>query len=69
MGGIPIQTITRDSATYTLNNRSLMALRQAGMEPTVMRDLTGNPFFERQLTQRLGELGGQVGPDFFPIRR
>ena len=66
---LPIQTITRDGVTYTLNNRSLMALRQAGMEPTVIRDVTGNAFFERQLTQRLGELGGQVGPDFVPIIR
>ncbi len=66
---LPLQTITRDGVTYTLNNRSLMALRQAGMEPTVIRDVTGNAFFERQLMQRLGELGGQVGPDFVPIIR
>ena len=68
-GQLPIQTITRDGVTYTLNNRSLMALRQAGLEPTVVRDVTGNAFFEGQLTQRLGELGGQVGPDFVPIIR
>jgi hypothetical protein len=63
---LPIQTITRDGVTYTLNNRSLLALRQAGLEPTVIQDVTGNAFFEKQLTQRLGELGGSVTPGFTP---
>jgi RHS repeat-associated protein len=68
-GQLPIQTITRDGVTYTLNNRSLMALRRAKLEPTVVKDVTGNAFFEAQLTQRLTELGGQVGPDFVPMIR
>jgi hypothetical protein len=54
---LPIQVITRDNITYTLNNRSLMAIRQAGMEPTVVKNVTGNAFFEKQLTERLGEMG------------
>ena len=66
---LPIQTITRDGVTYTLNNRSLMALRLAEIEPTVVTDVTGNSFFEEQLTQRLSELGGQVDPNFVPIIR
>jgi RHS repeat-associated protein len=66
---LPIQTITRKGVTYTLNNRSLMALRQAGFEPTVVKDVTGNAYFEAQLTQRLSELGGQVAQDFVPVIR
>jgi uncharacterized protein RhaS with RHS repeats len=66
---LPIQTITRDGVSYTVNNRSLMALRQAGLEPTVIKDVTGNAFFERQLTERLAEMGGQVAPDFVPVVR
>jgi hypothetical protein len=46
-----------------------MALRQAGIEPTVLKDVTGNAFFERQLTRRLFEMGDQVGADFVPIIR
>jgi len=63
---LPLQTITRDGITYTLNNRSWVALREAGLAPTILKDVTGNAFFERQLTQRLKELGGHVGPDFVP---
>lgn len=66
---IPIQTIVRNGITYTLNNRSLMALRQAGLEPTVVQEVTGNAFAEAQLTQRLLELGDQVGPGFIPVIR
>ena len=63
---LPITTITRDGVTYTLNNRSLMALRLAGKEPTVIIDVTGNPFFEQQLTTRLSEIGSLDSPDFVP---
>lgn len=53
---LPIQTVTRNGVTYTLNNRSLMALREAGKAPTVMKDMTGNPRAEKLLTERLKEL-------------
>jgi RHS repeat-associated protein len=66
---LPLQSITRDGIEYTLNNRSLMALRKAGMEPTLIQDMTGNAFFEKQLTQRLSEMGGAVSPEFVPIVR
>ena len=66
---VPIQTITRNGVTYTLNNRSLTALRQAGIQPTVINDVTGNQFFEQQLTTRLGEMGGEVPPEFVPTIR
>lgn len=66
---LPIQTVTRDGITYTLNNRSLMALRQAGQSPTVIKDMTGNPAAEKLLTQRLKELGGKLPDAFVPTVR
>ena len=67
---LPIRTITRDGVTYTMNNRSLMALRKAGMGPTVITDVTGEIKYEKDLTKRLKEMGGQVPEKFTPkIRR
>ena len=66
---LPVKVVVRDGVSYAMNNRSLMALRQAGMEPTVINNVTGNALFERQLTQRLAELGGQVADDFVPLIR
>jgi hypothetical protein len=66
---LPIQVIERGGGLYTLNNRSLMALRFAGVAPTIIRNVTGNPTFEAQLTQRLLEIGRAVGEDFVPIIR
>jgi len=62
---LPIQTVTRDGVQYTINNRSLMALRKAGLDPTDITDVTGNKFFEGQLTQRLKEIG-EMADDFIP---
>jgi RHS repeat-associated protein len=71
---LPIAVIVRDGVTYTINNRSLIALRQAGLEPTLIIDFTGHEIFERQLTQRLSEIqratGSLPSPEFLPeIRR
>lgn len=66
---LPINVVIRDGVSYTLNNRSLMALRLAGQEPTVVNNVTGNPVFERLLTERLSELGGQVSATFVPAIR
>ncbi len=66
---LPIQVIERGGVLSTLNNRSLMALRLAGMAPTIISNVTGNPTFETLLTQRLTEIGGEVGADFVPIIR
>ena len=68
-GQLPIQVIERGGVLYTLNNRSLMTLRFAGMAPTIISNVTGNPTFEAQLTQRLTEIGGEVGDDFVPMLR
>ncbi|MEO8030708.1 MAG: RHS repeat-associated core domain-containing protein [Gemmatimonadota bacterium] len=66
---LPLNVVVRDGVTYTMNNRSLMALRLAGKAATVIRDVTGNPTFERQLTERLSEMGGKVAGDFAPTIR
>ena len=46
-----------------------LALRHAGMEPTVLRDVTGNAIFETRLTKRLAELGGPPPAGFVPVIR
>ena len=66
---LPIQVIERGGVLSTLNNRSLMALRLAGMAPRIISNGTGNPTFEALLTQRLTAIGGEVGEDFVPMIR
>jgi RHS repeat-associated protein len=66
---LPIQVVTRNGVKYAMNNRSLMALRQAGMSPTRLIDVTGNTFFEQQLTTRLAEMGGSSSAGFVPTVR
>jgi len=68
-GQLPINVVVRSGVAYTLNNRSLMALRLGGMAPTLVNDVTGNAFFERQLTLRLSELGASAGANFSPTIR
>ena len=63
---LPIEVIIRDGVQYTLNNRSLRALRAAGLEPTIVKNVTGQIAAERRLTSRLAEIGGQVLEDFLP---
>jgi len=67
-GQVPIQIVFRNGTAYTMNNRSLAALRLAGKSPTIIQNVTGNPFFERQLTNRLAEAGTHL-PAFPRIRR
>ena len=66
---LPINVITRDGVTYTLNNRSLMALRLGGQQPTIMYDMTGHPLWEDRLTRRLNEIGSDAGSHFIPQTR
>jgi RHS repeat-associated protein len=66
---LPIQVVIRERVPYTINNRSLMALREAGLQPTIIKNVTGDPFFEGQLTDRLREIGNLIGPHFRPVRR
>ena len=46
---------------------SVAAFRLAGVEPTVINNVTGIPMLESQLTTRLAEMGVNSGPDFFPF--
>jgi hypothetical protein len=57
---LPIQYIARNGQNVALNNRSLLALRRAGVEPTRLIDMTGNAELERRLTGRLAEMGGSA---------
>jgi len=66
---LPLNVAVREGITYTMNNRSLMALRLADKVPTVLRNVTGNPAFERLLSERLAEMGGRVFFDFVPSIR
>lgn len=56
---LPIQYVVRDGQNIAINNRSLLALTRAGIEPTVTEDVTGNAFAEARITNRLAEMGGQ----------
>lgn len=66
---LPINVVVRDGVSYTMNNRSLMALRLAGVAPTIINNVTGNAVFERALTQRLAQMAGQVAAEFVPNMR
>jgi RHS repeat-associated protein len=52
---LPLEVIVRGETTLSMNTRSLVALRRAGVDPRqfVTRDLTGNAAAEAALTQRL----------------
>ncbi len=50
---LPIDYIVRNGEAVALNNRSLTALRRAGLDPTVTRDLTGNAAAEALLDSHL----------------
>jgi RHS repeat-associated protein len=63
---LPIQFIERGGVRYAINNRSLKALRMAGMEPTVLIDITGHPYYEPELTRRLEE-AARLGVDLNDI--
>jgi len=51
---LPIDVIIRNGETIALNNRSLVALRRAGLEPTRVIDRTGDSFYEALLNSHLG---------------
>jgi len=50
---LPIDYVIRNGQAVALNNRSLLALKRAGMEPTVTRNLTGNEAAEALLNSHL----------------
>lgn len=63
---LPIQVVKRGDVTYSLNNRSLLTLRLAGMEPTIIQDMSGNAKCEKILNRRFKELGEPPSVDFVP---
>ena len=54
---LPREFIVRHGERIALNNRSLLALRRAGLAPTRLIDRTGVPQFEKLLDAHLA--GGQ----------
>jgi hypothetical protein len=54
---LPIEFMVRHGERIALNNRSLLALRRAGLAPTQLVDRTGVPRFEKLLEAHLA--GGQ----------
>ncbi|MFQ5614669.1 MAG: RHS repeat-associated core domain-containing protein, partial [Anaerolineae bacterium] len=66
---LPVRFIERDGMRYAINNRSLKTLRMAGVEPTILIDITGDPYYEKALTRRLAE-ANRLGIDLndIPIR-
>jgi hypothetical protein len=67
---LPLNVVVRNGVTYTMNNRSLLALVQAGLGAwPVVKYVTGDPMFEAQLTTRLLEMGGAVSSGFIPFIR
>ena len=55
---VPIQFVARDGQRIAINNRSLLAFRRAGIEPTHTIDMTGAAWAEARISQRLAEMGG-----------
>jgi hypothetical protein len=62
---LPIEFIVRHGERIALNNRSLLALRRAGLAPTRLIDRTGIPQFEQLLDVHLA--GGQPS-DWLRVR-
>jgi YD repeat-containing protein len=50
---LPVEYVIRNGEAVALNNRSLLALRRAGVEPTVTRNMTGNSAAEALLDSHL----------------
>ncbi|MDZ4115910.1 MAG: RHS repeat-associated core domain-containing protein, partial [Xanthomonadaceae bacterium] len=66
---LPVDVIVRNGETLALNSRSLLALRRAGIDQSeiVFRNVTGNPTFERILTERLARNGLDGGTDVIRV--
>ena len=50
---VPINIIYRDGQAIAINNRSLLVLKRSGYKPTVIKDVTGDSFFEGELNRHL----------------
>ncbi len=61
---LKLKVVILDGITYTVNNRSSMTLRLAGVKPNILENETGNPYYENLITKRLKEIGASAGPAF-----
>ncbi|MGH7957248.1 MAG: hypothetical protein ACREH8_09565 [Opitutaceae bacterium] len=52
---LPVRYIVENGVKIAVDNRSLLALRRAGLEPTVMTDVTGNAALRAQTLARVAE--------------
>lgn len=55
---LPIEFIVRKGQRIAVNNRSLTALRRAGLQPTRTIDVTGDIVKVKRVENRLLEMGG-----------
>lgn len=62
---LPVEMIVRDGKKIALNNRSLLCLRRARIEPEIIIDKTGIPFYEEWLDKHLN---GNLPSDVIQIR-
>ena len=49
----PIDYVVRNGQMITINNRSLLTLKRAKLDPTILRNRTGDPFYEELLSNHL----------------
>lgn len=50
---LPIAYLIKNEQLITFNNRSLLALRRAGLEPTILYNMSGDLLYERRLFEHL----------------
>ncbi len=62
---LPINYLIKDGKMVTFNNRSLLTLRRAKLEPTVLKNVTGDSFFEEKL---LDHLKGSAPSEIIRVR-
>lgn len=55
---LPIQYVVRNGQGVAVNNRSLLALVRAGLQPTVTIDVSDNARLVSRVEGRLAEMGG-----------
>jgi hypothetical protein len=57
---IPVAVVRINGQFVAVNNRSLTALTRAGLKPTNIIDLSGDPAVIQKVLGRLSEMGGQA---------
>jgi RHS repeat-associated protein len=65
---IPVRFIVEKGQRIAVDNRSLLALRRAGLEPTKLIDVTSNPALRAQTLKRVQEQLGGTARDVIRVR-